>query len=106
MKAPRKFSFEDTTTGHPPHEDAVIKEAVKQFRHLLSANWSFVRAEREGSDTNSASVSVSFTFQHAAKKPVVKGKITVKRVSPMDESDGIVEDPNQKELLPEEGGAK
>lgn len=96
-KAPRKFDFEETTTGHPPREDVVIKKAVAQFRSLLSTNWNLIREFREASDNQSVGVSFSVNFNHAAKRPIVKGKLSFSRRA-SDEAQDICDDPDQKKL--------
>ena len=93
----RKLHFQETPTGLPPHEEAVLREAVKQYEYALIAKWNLIREFREATDDNSVSTSFSCKFNHAAKRPIVTGKLSFSRRDSL-ETEGVVEDPDQTKL--------
>lgn len=96
-KPNRKLAIETTDTGFPPHEDAIIKEALAQYRSALCQNWPFIKEVRDGDDAQTVSFSFGVRVNAAAKRPIVTGRLTfAKRWT--DDTEGVVEDPNQKQL--------
>ena len=93
----RKLNIGDTATGFPPHEDAVIREAINQFRDLLCANYPFIREVREQSDNGQVSFGFRCTMNHAGKTPVVSSRLSFSRAW-SDEAESKLEDPDQAQL--------
>lgn len=93
----RKLSIEDTASGFPAYDDAIIKQAVTQFREALVQNYSQLRDFREASPDNTVKFSVGTTIKCAGKRPVVATKIRFSR-SLSDEIEATVEDPDQQQL--------
>jgi len=93
----RKLSVEETPTGYPANDDAIIKECVAQFRSAVVANYVTIREFGEQSDNAKVSVGFRLTINRAGKRPVVTGKMRFGR-SVSDETEGVVEDPNQTPL--------
>jgi hypothetical protein len=102
----RKLSVEETPTGFPSHDDAIIKECVAQFRSALVANYATIREFGEQSDNGKVSFGFRTTINRAGKRPVVNGNMSFgRRVS--DSTEGVVEDPNQTPLpLSEDNGGE
>jgi hypothetical protein len=102
-KSARKLHLEETATGYPANENAIILEAVKQFRSAVCQNWPHIREVNELSEDGKVSFSFGATVNRAGKRPVVTGKLSFARRW-TDETEGVVEDPNQQQL-PIEGEA-
>jgi hypothetical protein len=93
----RKLAIEETPTGYPPFEDAIIREVVAQFRQTLVEQWPFIQEVRESSDENTVAFSFGCKVNTASKKPIVTGKLAfAKRWTA--ESEGWVDHPDQPSL--------
>lgn len=96
-KSTRAFDFEDTETGFPPAENAIIREAVAQYRRALCVKWSKVREVRDENE-GSVTVSARMKVDCAGKRPSV---VTAVRLSIPDEPAeemAMLPDPDQPEL--------
>jgi hypothetical protein len=101
----RKLAIETSPTGFDGVDDALIKAAVVQFRHLLCANFTRFKNVAIDSKGEKGSLSVSVKFCFAGKNPTVGTRASFSQRHADETETETVEDPNQLPL-PMDGGAE
>jgi len=94
----RKLAIETSPTGFEGVDDALIKKAVIQFRHLLCANYTQFKSVALDAKGSKGSFGVGVKFCFAGKNPTVQTRVSFS-LRHADETDvETVEDPNQLPL--------